>query len=134
MKKWLLIGLLLTGFAMASDKIEHPCTVKGGGVTAGYLCAVNKMDIADKELNRTYLEALKRVKEEETALRKTWEKTDLVKPFRAAQRAWLTFRDAQCRFSGLSSTPSPWQAVQIEECKVRMTLERIAYFKAVYVG
>ncbi|MDF4820816.1 DUF1311 domain-containing protein, partial [Vibrio parahaemolyticus] len=46
----------------------------------------------------------------------------------------LKYRDAECEFTGLSSTPSPWQGVQIEECKLRMTLERVEYFNGVYVG
>ena len=92
------------------------------------------MELADKELNESYQEAIARISEEEAALRETWSETELVEPFRKAQRAWLKYRDAECEFSGLSSTPSPWQGVQIEECRLRMTLERVEYFKSVYVG
>lgn len=101
---------------------------------AGYQCVEQKMESADKELNESYQEAIARISEEEAALREIWSQTELVKPFRKAQRAWLKYRDAECEFSGLSSTPSPWQGVQIEECKLRMTLERVEYFKSVYVG
>jgi uncharacterized protein YecT (DUF1311 family) len=92
------------------------------------------MELADKELNESYQEAIARISEEEAALKETWSETELVEPFRKAQRAWLKYRDAECEFSGLSSTPSPWQGVQIEECRLRMTLERVEYFKSVYVG
>lgn len=101
---------------------------------AGYQCVEKKMESADKELNESYKEAIARIGEEEKALRKTWSQTELVEPFRKAQRAWLKYRDAECEFTGLSSTPSPWQGVQVEECKLRMTLERVEYFNGVYVG
>ena len=134
MKKLLVIMALVSVPSFASDDIEDPCKVKGGGVMAGYKCVEQKMDLADKELNESYQEAIARISEEEAALRETWSETELVEPFRKAQRAWLKYRDAECEFSGLSSTPSPWQGVQIEECRLRMTLERVEYFKSVYVG
>ena len=134
MKKLLVILALFSVPSFASDDIEDPCKVKGGGVMAGYQCVEQKMKSADKELNESYQEAISRISEEEAALREIWSQTELVEPFRKAQRAWLKYRDAECEFSGLSSTPSPWQGVQIEECKLRMTLERVEYFKSVYVG
>ncbi|MFW8651475.1 lysozyme inhibitor LprI family protein [Vibrio diabolicus] len=134
MKKLLVILALVSVPSFASVDIEDPCNVKGGGVMAGYQCVEQKMESADKELNESYQEAIARISEEEAALREIWSQTELVEPFRKAQRAWLKYRDAECEFSGLSSTPSPWQGVQIEECKLRMTLERVEYFKSVYVG
>ncbi|WP_019274212.1 lysozyme inhibitor LprI family protein [Vibrio coralliilyticus] len=134
MKKLLVILALVSVPSFASDDIEAPCKVKGAGVIAGYQCVEQKMELADKELNESYQEAIARISEEEAALRETWSETELVEPFRKAQRAWLKYRDAECEFSGLSSTPSPWQGVQIEECRLRMTLERVEYFKSVYVG
>ncbi|MBF4248923.1 DUF1311 domain-containing protein [Vibrio anguillarum] len=120
--------------SLASDDVEDPCEVKGGGAMAGYQCVEKKMEFADKLLNESYQEAIVRISEEEAALREIWSQTELVEPFRKAQRAWLKYRDAECEFFGLSSTPSPWQGVQIEECKLRMTLERVEYFKDIYVG
>lgn len=127
-------SLILTTTAFASEQNEDPCNAEGGGVTAGYLCLAQKTKIADDQLNREYQEALKRTKAEEDALRVNWPSTDLVTLFRSAQRAWLKFRDAECQFIGISSTPSPWQGVQVEECKLRMTLERVEYFKGVHSG
>lgn len=128
----ILVFVSASGFS--SDNVEDPCTVQSGGVMAGYLCVDQKMKAIDKELNKTYLEAIGRISEEETVLKETWSKTELVEPFRKAQMAWLRYRDAECEFSGMSSTQSAWQGVQIEECKLRMTIERVEYFKGVYVG
>ncbi|HUE91647.1 lysozyme inhibitor LprI family protein [Pseudomonas sp.] len=93
-----------------------------------------KNRLADDQLNAEYKKAIKRTTEEETALRKTWPSTELVSLLRSAQRTWLKFRDAECEFIGISSTPSPWQGVQVEECKLRMTIERTEYFKGVHSG
>lgn len=134
MKKRLVILALVSAASFAADTVDDPCKAKGGGVTAGYLCVEQKMKRADKELNQTYQAAIGRIREEQAALRKIWSQIELEEPFRKAQRAWLKFRDAECAFSGFSSTPSPWQGVQIEECKLTMTLERIEYFKGVYTG
>lgn len=120
--------------AFASEQDEDPCNAEGGGVTAGYLCIAQKNKIADDRLNSEYQKALKKTEAEETALRSSWPNTELVTLFRSAQRAWLKFRDAECQFIGISSTPSPWQGVQVEECKLRMTRERIEYFKNVHSG
>ncbi|HIF9137622.1 TPA: lysozyme inhibitor LprI family protein [Photobacterium damselae] len=66
-----------------------------GGVTAGYECVEQKIKIADKELNRSYKEALERISNEAS---------DLEDVFRSAQRAWLKFKDAECEFIGSSFT------------------------------
>lgn len=129
-----ILFLLASVSAFASDQDSDPCNDEGGGVTAGYLCIAQKNKIADEELNLEYQEALKRTQAEEAALRVNWPQTELVTLFRESQRAWLKFRDAECKFIGTSSTPSPWQGVQVEECIFRMARDRIKYFKGVHSG
>lgn len=126
--------LLISTTVLAAEVDEDPCNAQGGGVTAGYLCIAQQAKAADEQLNSEYKKAIERIEEEERALRQTWPNTELVSLFRAAQRAWLNFRDAECQFAGISSTPSPWQGVQVEECKLRMTIERTEYFKGVVAG
>ncbi|EGU46109.1 hypothetical protein VII00023_09581 [Vibrio ichthyoenteri ATCC 700023] len=112
----------------SSDEMEDPCTVAGGGAMAGYLCVEQKMQVADKALNTSYQQAIKRITAEEE-----WANAELIEPFRAAQRAWLKFRDAECEFFGLSTgAAGGWSAVQIEECKLAMTEERTEYFNSVF--
>lgn len=126
--------MLVPAVAFATENSDDPCNAQGGGVTAGYLCVSQKNKAADDKLNIEYKKAIKKIEEEERALRQTWPSTELVSLFRSAQRAWLKFRDAECEFTGISSTPSPWQGVQVEECKLRMTIERTDYFKGVHSG
>lgn len=131
MKKSLIVLALVTTSSVAVDD-EDPCNVEGGGVTAGYLCVEEKMKVANIDLNKTYQEAIMRIAEEEAELQKIEFQIDLEEPFRGAQQAWLKYRDADCEFIGQAYTPSPWAGVQIEECKLRMILERIEYFKGTY--
>lgn len=112
----------------SSNEMEDPCTVAGGGAMAGYLCVEQKMQEADKALNASYQQAIKRITAEEE-----WANAELVAPFRAAQRAWLKFRDTECEFYGLSTGANGgWTGVQIEECKLAMTEERTKYFNSVF--
>jgi uncharacterized protein YecT (DUF1311 family) len=124
----------ISSAAFAAEGSGDPCNAQGGGATAGYLCVAQKNKLADEELNAEYKKAIRRTEEEEAALRQNWPNTELVSLFRSAQRAWLKYRDAECEFIGISSTPSPWQGVQVEECKLRMTIERTEHFKSVHLG
>ncbi|WP_230678696.1 lysozyme inhibitor LprI family protein [Stutzerimonas stutzeri] len=128
------VFFVISATAFATEENDNPCNAQGGGVTAGYMCVAQKNKLADEQLNAEYKKAIKRTEEEEIALRQNWRHTELVSLFRSSQRAWLKFRDAECKFRGISSTPSPWQDVQVEECKLRMTIERTEYFKGVHSG
>ena len=61
----------------------------------------NEWKKSDADLNRVYQESLKKLKPEQAAL------------FKNAQRAWLTYRDAQCEAdykmfaAGTAAPPSP---------------------------
>ncbi|MEZ9069125.1 MULTISPECIES: lysozyme inhibitor LprI family protein [Vibrio] len=131
LKKSLIVLALVTTSCFAVDD-EDPCNVEGGGVTAGYLCVEEKMKVANIDLNKTYQEAIMRIVEEEAELQKIEFHIVLEEPFRRAQQAWLKYRDADCEFIGQAYTPSVWAGVQIEECKLRMILERIEYFEGIY--
>ncbi|WP_203142215.1 lysozyme inhibitor LprI family protein [Marinobacter mangrovi] len=117
-----------------SAQEQDPCKVTNGGAMAGAMCVSKKIEVADRELNRTYQAALKRIRAEEAFEQAHVSGVEYEEPFRAAQRAWLKFKDAECEFRGGITTSSPWQTVQIEQCKLEMILERIEYFKTVFVG
>jgi uncharacterized protein YecT (DUF1311 family) len=72
---------------------------------------------SDAELNRVYQESLKKLNPEQSALLKK------------AQRAWLTYRDAQCEadykmFAGGSAAP-----LALTQCRVTLTQERTETLK-----
>lgn len=132
MKALYFVFLLVPALAFADEEEGDPCHAQGGGVAAGYLCVAQKYRAADEKMTQEYRKALGRTQQEEAALRKNWPNTQLVVLLRTSQKAWSRFKDAECQFQGLSSTPSPWQAVQVEECKWRMTVERTEYLKGVH--
>ena len=111
--------------AFSGGELDDPCSVKSGGVNAGYRCVEKKRKSTDVELNESYKRAINRLLAEDP---------DLEESFREAQRAWLKFKDSECEFIGSSLTNSPWRGVQIEKCKLQMMKERIKYFNQVFVG
>jgi uncharacterized protein YecT (DUF1311 family) len=80
-------------------------------------CMDSEWKRSDAELNRVYQESLKKLKPEQTALLKK------------AQRAWITYRDAQCEadykmFAGGSAAP-----LALTQCRVTLTQERTKTLK-----
>jgi uncharacterized protein YecT (DUF1311 family) len=77
---------------------------------------------SDAELNRVYQESLKKLKPEQAALLKK------------AQRAWRTYRDAQCEadyqmFAGGTAAP-----VALTQCRVTLTQERTKTLRGTYLN
>ena len=119
----------LRELSIAKDVID-PCNVSGGGALAAGMCMDKDIKAADIELNRTYQEAIKRIKEEELYMGR-----NLEKKFRKLQRAWLKYRDSFCDYQGNSTgAVGGWSDIHIEECKLDMSLTRIKYFKEVFSG
>jgi uncharacterized protein YecT (DUF1311 family) len=85
-------------------------------------CMDNDWKKSDAELNRVYQETLKKLKPEQAALLKK------------AQRAWLTYRDAQCEadykvFAGGTAAP-----LALIQCRVTLTQERTKTLKDTYLN
>jgi uncharacterized protein YecT (DUF1311 family) len=83
-------------------------------------CMDSEWKKADRELNRVYQESLKRLKPEQAA------------SLKKAQRAWLTYRDAQCEanykmFAGGTAAP-----LALTQCRVTLTQERTKTLKDTY--
>jgi uncharacterized protein YecT (DUF1311 family) len=95
MKTLFLVILLITsGAAAQTNKTQADCT---SSPNQGDLndCAVAKAKSADQEMNRVYRALLAKYKKNAKA----------VAVFRAAQRAWLRYKDAELRtYGGFSST------------------------------
>ncbi len=76
---------------------------------------------SNAELNRVYQESLKKLKPEQAALLKK------------AQRAWLSYRDAQCEADKMSAggTTAP---LALTQCRVTLTQERTKTLKDTYLN
>ena len=83
--------LLLSSPQAAAPKVncDNPVTQM-----AMNICAGRDYQAADRELNEVWKKASARAKQTDTGVGNGTQQRELL----AAQRAWLTFRDAQCSF------------------------------------
>jgi uncharacterized protein YecT (DUF1311 family) len=81
-------------------------------------CAALEFFRSDARLNLVYQKVLKRI-----------DPTRLPK-LRAAQRAWLAFRDAQCAFEGSESEGGTMQPMLVSGCKSEVTKARTEQLRA----
>lgn len=82
-------------------------------------CAHAAFQQADAALNERYQAILKRLGEDGS-----------VSLFRAAQRAWVPFRDAQCAFDASSYEGGSMQPMVLSSCLEDLTKKRVADFDA----
>lgn len=82
-------------------------------------CAQYSYTRADAELNDAYGEFRKLVAKDAQA------KNYLI----AAQKAWISFRDAECALEGSATQGGSAQPMIILNCKTRLTAARVAEFR-----
>ena len=121
MIRWSFFAMLLccaSPIVLADEHTYNPeysgCTARAGDVTTDVLqCIAAETSRQDARLNETY-----------RALRgqlHSGRRTELV----AAQRLWMQYRDANCRFHNYPDGGSP-AAIHSASCVLRMTTERAA--------
>jgi uncharacterized protein YecT (DUF1311 family) len=115
--KYLTLFLFLFVASLASAQCKDALSTKDMQD-----CMDNEWKKSDAELNRVYQEALKKLNPEQLALLKK------------AQRAWLSYRDAQCgadykMFAGGSAAP-----LALTQCRVTLTQERTKTLKDTYLN
>lgn len=117
--------ITLCSYGVFAEEKESPCDVLNGGASAGILCVNQKLKNENEKLINSYTAALNRIENESP---------DIKEYFIDAQKSWREFVNSECEFIGASLTSSPWRTVQIEECKLKMTKERVEYLDKVFVG
>ena len=80
-----LLTLVLCGAVFAQDQKKDPCANAQTQLEMN-MCWGNQYKVADAELNAAYREFAAKLNAEETA------------QLKAAQLAWIKFRDANCEF------------------------------------
>jgi uncharacterized protein YecT (DUF1311 family) len=78
------------------------------------ICADQEFEAADKQLNTTYRQVTGRLKGDQAAT------ALLIK----AQRAWLSFRDAQCEFAASANAQGSIYPMLIAQCRSAATHAR----------
>jgi len=82
-------------------------------------CAAQQNAAADKELNALYQQITSRLKSN----------PDSKKQLVSAQRAWVAFRDAECKFSASGVEGGSVYPLIYSNCTTELTKARVATFK-----
>ena len=82
----------------------------------------NEWKKSDADLNRVYQESLKKLKPEQATF------------FKKAQRAWLTYRDAECEADYKMSAGGTAAPLALTQCRVTLTQERTKTLKDTYLN
>jgi uncharacterized protein YecT (DUF1311 family) len=101
------------------------------------LCAQRELERADAELNAIYAQATKSARAQYRSLRDEvgYESMpDLEQALRKAQRAWISFRDANCEHRRLVYYGGSMASLVHTTCKADMTKARVKELKAIEAG
>ncbi len=108
-----LTPLMFTSMAFAVD-----CDNASDQATMNQ-CAAQQNAAADKELNALYQQITSRLKS----------KPDSKKQLVGAQRAWVAFRDAECKFSASGVEGGSVYPLIYSNCTTELTKARVQTFK-----
>lgn len=112
----LLVPLTLgMGAALAAD---DACYQKAQTQADLADCAAQALATADRELNALYGQMQQRLDYDE----------DGRAALTQAQRRWVAFRDAECAFATHQSTGGSINAMQVNDCRARVTQSRVVDF------
>lgn len=78
-------------------------------------CAAAAFRKTDAALNAAYRQIMARLKDDEDAKRQ----------LTAAQRAWITFRDAECSFAASKTAGGSINGMVVTSCRDELTAQRI---------
>ena len=84
-------------------------------------CAGLDFEKADKELNALW----PKMKADAEASDKDTGKTEYADALLASQRAWITFRDAECTWQGFEMHGGSGEPMLVNGCMARLTKQRI---------
>lgn len=124
MKKVLLLTAIVFAqtfaFAITEDENSKQCWDNADSTAAMIACADQDYKVADQHLNETYKSFRAAVKSEK----------EITQRLVATQRAWITFRDANCKLEGATMLGGTGETPIILGCLARVTNERTAQLEA----
>ena len=126
MKSLVLIGglcgaLSMGGFAApaAADTAYDKCVAASGGVIPAIkACGAQQSQSNDGRLNQSYARVLRSTSARNQA------------GLRAAERAWIAFRDAECGFRYASEGGGQDASLVASQCRMELTSDRIRQLDA----
>ena len=121
----LLLALAVQG---APAQAEEPDCRDPQSQLAMNVCAGIDFEHADADLNRVYREEVAAAREADREIdRSSDQRPTSEAVLREAQRAWVIFRDAHCRYEGYGEARGgTMEPMVYSGCRARLTRERIA--------
>lgn len=92
-------------------------------------CTHQDYQKADKELNDVYAKLMKSTKESFTPDITAGANQDPAADLKDAQKKWIAFRDANCRFAGTEMLGGTGQPLIVNGCLASMTKDRVKELK-----
>lgn len=128
-----MIGALHLGLALlaaqASPSEEWHCDNPQAQMEMN-ACAAIDFERADAELNAEYRRAVAWARDADREERAFGDdRPGDEATLREAQRAWVAFRDAQCRLEGYGERGGSMEPMVYEQCRARLTRERTAQLR-----
>jgi len=93
-------------------------------------CAARDAKEADAELNFIYPKVLAHYQQ----MDRESGSTEGAKRLRAAQRAWIAFRDAECAVAGYEALGGSMESLLVSGCIAQMTQKRAAELRQMLAG
>ena len=93
-------------------------------------CLASAYAAADAELNRVWKPAYATMQDRDREEGGTGNAQTLL----ASQRAWITYRDAQCAAESLAMRGGSGEAMLLFDCKLRLTTERTMFLRGIVEG
>ena len=126
-------GLALLA-AQASPSEEWHCDNQQTQIEMN-ACAAIDFDRADTELNAEYRRTIAWARDADREERAAGDdRPGDEATLREAQRAWIAFRDAQCRLEGYEARGGSMEPMLYEGCRARLTRERILQLRPEPLG
>ena len=113
--------------------VSDPCQAAPGGETIQgmNLCLAREADAWDVVLNRMWPQLMTQSREIDAANKTTGLSLDSAsETLRSAQRAWIVFRDAECRHNYASWGTGGFRSIAHSACRLELTARRVVAFHA----
>jgi len=109
----LVLAMACTPLAARAADPDWPASCDADQMSMN-ACAFQRWQKADRELNALYGKLMKQADADK---------------LQAAQRAWVQYRDLECKYEGADSEGGSLQPQDIANCNNRITRQRLADFR-----
>ena len=99
---------------------EKVCMDKAESNVAMKECSADAYEAADKILNQVYSSQVAALKKSDPV----GDNQEILRRLIASEKAWISFRDADCEYQGTSMLGGTGESLVVSECNVEKTVSR----------